>query len=285
MERIQSAIEKARKTRSSQEQDTSSTPSGGPTVVNRPANTSTRATESEDSLWQALKPFVPNSKLLERNRIMVGDTSHHAAPYDILRTKLLQQMRKHNWRRVAITSHGPSNGKSMTTMNLAFSLAKQPDLRTMVIELDMRRPSISKILGVQEGLQFSQVLVGRDQIENHMLRYGDNLAITMNHSGIRNSAEILQGVTAARILDDIEDRYKPDIIIFDTPPLMVSDDTLAFLDQVDCALFVAEAEKTTPDNIDKAERELASRTNVLGVILNKCRYMGHSENYGYYYGS
>ncbi|SLN32374.1 Tyrosine-protein kinase YwqD [Roseovarius albus] len=281
MERIQSAIEKARKTRNEQAQGANPLAARGSAPAARPVNAETG---SEDALWQALPPFSADVTLLERNRIIADATSHHAAPYDILRTKLLQQMRKHNWRRVAITSHGPSNGKSMTAMNLAFSLAKQSELRTMVIELDMRRPSIARILGVNEPLQFSQALAGRDEAENHMLRYGDNLVIAMNQTGIRNSAEMLQGVTAARMLDEIEARYKPDIIIFDTPPLMVSDDTLAFLDQVDCALFVAEAEKTTPDNVDKAERELASRTNVLGVVLNKCRYMGQNENYGYYYG-
>ncbi|WP_120499346.1 CpsD/CapB family tyrosine-protein kinase [Roseovarius sp. EL26] len=285
MERIQSAIEKARKSRSQQAPDTETPTTRDPAVVANLPKPALNVSDAETTLWQALEPFHPDFAHLERNRILVGDSSHHAAPYDILRTKLLQQMRKHNWRRVAITSHGPSNGKSMTTMNLAFSLAKQTDLRVMVIELDMRRPVFSKILGVENRIQFSQVLSGKESIEGHMLRYGDNLAITMNQSSIRNSAEMLQGVTAARILDDIEARYKPDLMIFDTPPLMVSDDTLAFLDQVDCALFVAEAEKTTPDNVDKAERELASRTNVLGVILNKCRYMGHSENYGYYYGN
>jgi len=73
-------------------------------------------------------------------------------------------------------------------------------------------------------------------------------------------------------------------MIFDTPPLLVSDDTLGFLDQVDCVLLVAEAEATTIDEIDNCEQELAARSNVLGVVLNKCRYMGKGYGYDYDYG-
>jgi Mrp family chromosome partitioning ATPase len=72
-------------------------------------------------------------------------------------------------------------------------------------------------------------------------------------------------------------------MLFDMPPLLVNDDTIGFLRHVDCAMVVAAAEHTSVKEIDECERELASHTNVLGVVLNKCRFTGRKYGYDYYY--
>ena len=71
-------------------------------------------------------------------------------------------------------------------------------------------------------------------------------------------------------------------MIFDMPPMLMSDDMMAFARHVDCVLLVAGAESTTVKEIDICEQDLASQTNVMGVVLNKCRYMGSEYDYGYY---
>ena len=72
-------------------------------------------------------------------------------------------------------------------------------------------------------------------------------------------------------------------MLFDTPPLMASDDSHGFLKNVDCALLLAAAEETSIDHIDVAERQLAELTNVMGIVLTKCRYI--SGAFGNEYGS
>ena len=69
------------------------------------------------------------------------------------------------------------------------------------------------------------------------------------------------------------------MLIYDLPPMLVSDDALAFLPHLDCVLLVAGAEKSRLDEVDKCEHELAESGKLLGVALNMCRYMG--EEYGY----
>jgi Mrp family chromosome partitioning ATPase len=71
-------------------------------------------------------------------------------------------------------------------------------------------------------------------------------------------------------------------MIFDLPPMLVSDDTTAFLKNVDCVLLIAGAEISTISQVDACEREIAEHTNVLGVVLNKCRF--HEEESGHAYG-
>ena len=68
-------------------------------------------------------------------------------------------------------------------------------------------------------------------------------------------------------------------MIYDLPPMLQSDDVMAFLPHLDCVLLVAGAEKSRLDEVDKCEKDLAEHTNVLGVALNLCRYM--AEDFGY----
>ncbi|WP_433990124.1 hypothetical protein SuNHUV7_14250 (plasmid) [Pseudoseohaeicola sp. NH-UV-7] len=297
MERIQTAIDKARKAR---EGHSDPAAARAPAQVGKPKSASPVAEDREakkplvlssdmsfkqrDEAWAALKRFDPKQVHLERNRIVAYQTGPEAVPYDVLRTRLLHQMRANNWRRVAVTSPTAGAGKTMTCVNLAFSLARAPDQRTMLIELDLRRPSMAALLGIEGNQQFSKALSGQDAPEDHILRYGRNLAFAVNQTTARNPSELLQGVTTGKVIDELEERYLPEIMMFDTPPLFASDDTMAFLDQVDCALLIGEAEKTTIEEIDKCEQELAARTNVLGVMLNKCRYLVSHEGYGEQHG-
>lgn len=232
--------------------------------------------------WAELTEFTPRPGVLKRHRIVSYDGGREAAGFDVMRTKLIQQMRANGWRRLAITSPGAECGKSMIALNLGFSLARQPDLRTIVAEVDLRRPSMARTLGIRSVPDFAAVLEGSARFENNALRHGTNLALATNQGAVRNPAELLQGASTKAALARIEARFDPSLIIFDMPPMLVSDDTMAFMGHVDCVLLVAAAESSTIKEIDVCERDLASQTNVLGVVLNKCRYMDRNSNYGYY---
>ncbi len=276
MERIQEAIAKARASRDA-------------TQVPLPR---TEAQASEPTLdnsqmgvtaaWAALSPLEISEKMAVKSRIVTVTGSKDATAFDAMRTKVIQQMRSNNWRRLAITSPTASCVKSTISLNLAFSLARQPDLRTILIELDLRRPSIAKALRVKPTVGFTQVLENKASFADNAFGFGNNLAIATNTGPVRNAAEMLQSGTTSERLAEIEAMYAPDIMIFDMPPMLLTDDAMAFASQVDCVLLVAAAEATTIKEIDTCEREIASQTNVMGVILNKCRYMGPEYGYGYY---
>ncbi len=278
MEKIQAAIAKARATRDGVVSPLSTIVDPAPTV-NIPT---TGASDAVDTAWSNLTPYTPDMAALERSRIVTLAGGRAASPFDVMRTKLLQQMRANNWRRLAITSPSAACGKSMITLNLGFSLARQTDIRTIVAELDLRRPSLGKTLGVTQPHSFARVLAGEASLAENALRHSHNLMLATNQSSSRNPAELLNGAGVPSILTRIEATYAPDLIIFDMPPMLVSDDAMAFIGQVDCVLLVAAAEATTIKEIDACERELASQTNVMGIVLNKCRYMGPEYGYSYY---
>lgn len=232
-------------------------------------------------LWKSLPMLRTDQALMRRNRIVAFEGGHEAATFDVMRTRLLQQMRANKWRRLAITSPSAGCGKTTTSLNLAFSLARQSDQRMLLAEVDLRRPAMARMLGLKGPHSFAHVLEGTAMLADNATRYGSNLAFATNHDPYRNPAELLHGPTVGPALAAIEAQFDPTVTIFDMPPLLVGDDALAFLGHVDCVLLVVAAETTTIEEVDTCERDLAAHTNVVGVILNKCRYPDRQYGYSY----
>ncbi len=278
MEKIQQALAKARAERQVERQvGQQSRPVAAPiTPEPQPAESGVEAA------WAALPEFHADADQLARARVMTLRGGHEATAFDVMRTKVLQTMRANNWRRLAITSPTPACGKSTVSLNLGFSLARQPDVRSIVAELDLRRPSLAKTLKLAPVKNFAEVLQDKADFNENAVRFGQNLALAVNSGIARHPSEVLQSARVPAILADIEARYNPDLMIFDLPPMFANDDTMAFVGQVDCVLLIAGAEATTVKEIDTCERELASQTNVMGVVLNKCHFMGKDYGYSYY---
>lgn len=308
MEKIQSAIAKARAARSVQQSGTDTPPASraeagpqgavvGPGAASVPlasevvTDAAVPAAAQKDTPrrahdisrhWMAVPSVTILPKLMEQNRIPAFAGGPEATSFDMLRTRLLQQMTQNGWKRLIITSPGPGCGKTTLALNLAFALSRRADLRTILAEVDLRRPSVQKILGQRHPHSFANVLTGQAALADNAFRHGDNLMFATNESSMRSATDALQGTSVSSVLGQIEADYDPSIWIFDAPPMLANDDALAFAGQVDCALILAAAEKTSTNELDKCERELATQTNVLGVILNKCRYMDRHESYEYY---
>lgn len=288
MEKIQSAIAKARAERQGLPPSPASA-AGKAQGTPRPVAGSPRhvaaAGTSEDSVqaaWKALPVLKYNAKSMKRSRIVTLEGGKNGTAIDMMRTRVLQQMRDNGWRRLAITSPTAACGKSTVAMNLAFSLQRQPDLRTLLLELDLRRPALAKMMGLSSESSFASVLDGTGSFDQHAMRYGANLAVATNTRPWRDPAELLASRHIPAALEGIEEAYAPDLMIFDMPPMLSTDDMMAFARHVDCVLLVAGAESTSIKEVDICEQELASQTNVMGVILNKCRYMGPEYSYGDY---
>jgi protein-tyrosine kinase len=223
--------------------------------------------------WGNLAALDPAPDTIFRNRIVTIDRSDPAhAPFDMMRTRVLQSMRQNSWTSIAITSPTASCGKSLVALNLAFSLAHQQDCRTLLVDLNLKQPQIGEMLDVSGRASMEDFLKGDAPIHDIFLRYGDNLAVGTNDQPVQFSAELLQSLEAARVLQDLRMRMGPDVILYDLPPMLSCDDVTAFLPNVDCAILVAAAEHSTLAEVDSCERYLSERTNMLGVVLNKCRY-------------
>ena len=281
MERIQEAIAKARAERDALPpgQIMSRAP-----AVPQPGTPSPVAPDGFAEAWQELPILNVDRKRAARHHLVshVGGTG--AAEIDGIRTRLLQHLAARDFRKVAIVSPTPAAGKTTLALNLGFSLGRLADQRTLVADTDLRRPQMAKVLGITRQHAFDRVLAGSQPLSENAMRVGDNLAFATTHGFVSNSAELLQGRSTRIALDTIQATYAPTVMLFELPPLLSCDDAMAFLGHVDCALIVAAAERNSTKDVDRCERDVASQTTVLGVVLNRCRHLDRSDGYYDHYG-
>jgi Mrp family chromosome partitioning ATPase len=240
----------------------------------RIADYSTERTSTlRDSIWAGLQEMRVSPETLARNRITTDDrcTAAHAA-IDMIRTKVLQMLRQNGWKSVVITSPTFGCGKSLVALKLALSFSNQMDCRTVLLDLDLKHPRIGDLLDIEESTSMQAFLSGDCDMTTILRRYERNLAIGANRWSVKYSAELLQSREAARVLKQMQQLLDPDVVIYDMTSMLPSDDVTAFLPNVDCAILVVEAGRSTFEEVDSCERYLSDRTNVLGVVLNKCRH-------------
>ena len=290
MEKLQQALSKARTARDQDAGAPASAraprPKAAPATAPERAGmdrTATRKSAPRDEVWAELQQITPDPATLIRNRVVSFDAGPGATQFDILRTKILLQMRKNGWKRLAITSPTPSCGKTTTACNLALGLSRQPDLTAMLLEMDLRRPNMARMLGQQPEHDITRMLTGQVSFAEQAVRVRGNVALSMARRSSNDPTRYMLSHETMQAIDLLEQTYQPELVIFDLPPLLVSDDTRAFLGNVDCALMVARAEKSSISQIDTCEREIAEHTNMLGVVLNQCRFAEDAGTYEYDY--
>lgn len=235
---------------------------------------------TDQTAWTKLTEFRPSLRRLRQQRIVACTPSDPASvAFDILRTKVLRQLGQNNWKTVAITSPTPGCGKSVVALNLAFSLARAGGGRTAILELDLHRPSMRNILGLEAPLAVDKFLRGTALVGEAFARWEDTLAIAAADIAMADSVELIHKPSVKGAISRVREILQPDVILFDMPPLFVNGDVLAFAKNVDCAIIVAAAGTTTLPQLERCEHELAQETNILGVVLNKCRYRPREVGY------
>lgn len=291
MEKLQKALEEARQARERAFGQTSTVRSRQETVGSGETAAPSRQARGDQTkqpdqfppLWSELTPYEPNPDHLKGQRIITLNAEPGSNPFDVLRTKVFMLMRQKGWKRLAITSPNKSCGKTTTACNLAVGMSRQRENRTMLFDLDMRRPNIANVLGRKPHHGIKAMLTGEVSPEDQMLCLRGNVALSMNTAAVPDSTQLLMAQRTADKFDRIQSDFDPDMMIFDLPPMFAADDTRAFLRNVDCAMIVARSEYTKTSQLDLCEREVAAQTNVLGVVLNNCRHTaGDEEYYGDY---
>ena len=198
-----------------------------------------------------------------------------ARAFDLLRTRVMQALRLNGWRRVAIAAPTPGCGATFTAVNLALSLARVPETRTILMDMNRRAPGIAKALNISGAGDMAGFLRGEVAAAEHLVRCCDGLALGLAEAPDRNAAETLHDPHCVQALDDMTLALDPDVVLYDLPPILSHDDAAAFLPQVDALLLVADGTQTTAAQIRACEDILGDQTELLGVVLNQARTAGH----------
>ena len=208
---------------------------------------------------------------LEKHRIVsyeARDPSHMA--FNVLRTKIYQSIRANSWRSLAITSPSTNCGKTMVAVNLAFSMARQNNCRTVLIDLDLRRSSVAETLGVQPESSIGNYLDGSAELQQCFVQATDTLYFGLNLHGSNRVFELAQHQRVEELIPNVVKGLEPDVIIVDLPPLLSNDEVMSVLPLVDASMLIAAAGKTTAEQIEDCQVEFKDTESFLGVVLNKC---------------
>lgn len=210
--------------------------------------------------------------VLDTNRIIAAKSgSPQVASFDMLRTKVLQEMDRRGWQVLVVTSPTPACGKTVTSINLALSIARQAERFVFLVDLDLRKPRVIQYLGVKPRFGFVDAVSGAASLEDAVFQIdiaSSQLAIIGNKKPSTAPTEAIVSRQMNDIMQQLRNYEPKPIIIVDMPPVLGSDDVLAFLPQADCCILAVAEGISTLREIESSEKLLAN-TNLLGCVFTK----------------
>jgi len=175
------------------------------------------------------------------------------------------------WQILGVTSPTPGCGKTVTALNLALSITRQPERSVFLADMDLRKPQIASCLGLECEEGMLSVLEGRTDLASAFVeaRIGDHrLGILPAEVAIPSSSELMASSQMAAMLEQIKRDYQSRTVILDLPPVLSGDDVIAILPRIDCILLVVAAGTSTVSEIEECARHLQA-ADVVRVVVTK----------------
>lgn len=271
MERIRKALERAGQDRMMTSTD----------VLRRQPSGAVQSDLSTGVRYTMTKMVEVTPATLLENRIIAALPEHKFKDsYRMLRTRVLQTMRNNNWTSVAVTGPATGCGKTLTAINLAVSLAMEVTHTVLLVDLDLRKPTVHKYFGYAPEQGLSDYLTSDVPLHQLLFTPGiDRLVVLPGHNALPNSAEMLRSPRMIALVNELKTRYPDRLIVYDLPPILAADDALAFSPYTDCILMVAESGGTKKDDLQKAY-EIVKNAPLVGTVLNKSEVPATGYGYG-----
>ena len=186
---------------------------------------------------------------------------------------------------IMITSSLPGEGKTFCAINLAMSIAMELDHTVLLVDADVARPSVLRTLGLPAQRGLMDILLD-DNIDmaDVMLRTNVNtLSILPAGTSSPRATELLASHMMKNLVNEIANRYPDRIVIFDSPPLLLTSESHVLASNMGQIVLVVESERTTQHAVKESLRQLEGLSNV-NLIYNKSREFPGTETYDYHYG-
>jgi len=218
---------------------------------------------------------------LRSRRIVTGAADDKVGEaYKHLRTQIVQRTKAGNKNLLMLTGPLANEGKTLTAINLAISLSQEMDKTVLLVDADLRRPTIHEYFGLQRQFGLVDYLTGAKTIPE-LLVHPEGIAkfvILPGGRPIPEASELVSSPMMVELVEELKHFYPDRYVLFDLPPMLSFADPLAFAPLVDGIILVVEMGKTRREDIQRC-LELLKDFPVLGTVLNK---VAGSES-GYYY--
>ncbi|MGG7058157.1 CpsD/CapB family tyrosine-protein kinase [Clostridium tertium] len=201
-----------------------------------------------------------------------------AESYRTLRSNIQYSSFDKEYKVIVVTSSEPGEGKTTTAGNLALSMA-QGDKRVILIDCDLRKPSLHKEFRISNLVGLSDVIVGKADLIKAVHKHNNNLVVLTSGKIPPNPSEMLSSKTMGKLLETLKESF--DYIILDTPPVQAVTDSQILSTKADGTILVVRSEKTKKDSVENALNLLKKvNANIIGTVLNGVEA---SRNKYYYY--
>jgi exopolysaccharide/PEP-CTERM locus tyrosine autokinase len=232
---------------------------------------------------------IPSVEIKITNPLLLAanyDNLPIAEEYRKLKSIILHATKKEGFHNtLMVTSSISDEGKSVTALNLAISIAHEHNHTVLLVEADMRQPSICRYLGIEANSGLANCLMDGMDVGDALIKTGlGNLTLLPAGKQIANPVELFSSQKMRDLLDEIKHRYDDRYIIFDTPPLLPFAETRLLGNIVDGVVYVIKEGGTSLQNITEALGYLKD-TKVLGIVYNEATVASLSDGYHHYYDS
>ena len=232
-----------------------------------------------------IKESIINPILVDRHIVCITDPYSPASEqYRKLRARILARTKQDFQNTIMVTSADVGEGKSITSINFAVALAREIDHTVLLVDADMRKPSIHKYLGIKTDRGLSDYLSGQVELSDVLINTGlGRLVLLPAGNACSNPAELLSSNRMKELVKEMKHRYADRYIVIDTPPVLVSADAISMSNHVDGVIFVVQAAKTSEKTVKKAINLLKGAA-MLGIVYNNVPdYLGKNLNPYYYH--
>ena len=256
----------------------------------RPYRREIKVPEEQTITYSRTQKIEVDRNLLGEKRVIYGVKEKSVIDsYKLLRTRVMSRMQQNKWKTLGITSSSANEGKTLTSINLAISIALKQNYTVMLVDTDLRRPSIHSYFGFQaqkglcdyleKGTPIEEILI-HPNIESLVLLPG---SISLNGPTDRSS-ELLASPKMAQLVEELKSRYPSRLVLFDLPPVHLGDDVVAFSPYLDTIMLVVEDGKTQSGEFSRA-LDLLEEVDIIGTVLNKSSHSSKIQDYYYYKAS
>jgi len=278
MDRIQKALDKAKGKRQAEPKSLNDVETED-TVATKDEVVNANQDISGITYTQTKVVEVSDKGLADKQVIASQYSNSQSGVFRMLRTQVLQKMREKSFQTLAITSPTAGEGKSVVSSNLAVAMAMESNQTVLLVDLDLRNPTLSDYFSLDVKVGLKDYLEGDIDISEVLINPGiKGLVILPGNGRADNSAELLSSKKMTRLVSDLKAKYNSRMIIFDTPPVLQTDDVLLASKYIDATLLVLEDGKNKESEIVKS-LQLLEGTHLIGSVLNKSEKLPMHQSY------
>jgi len=236
------------------------------------------------------QPYNPKNSWDEKLQLACTSASIMAESFRRLRTQILHPLRGKPARTIMVTSSVPEEGKSFVCANLGIAFAKGMEQHALLVDCDMRRPTLAKLFGIDNGRGLADHL--RHHLDLGQLIHKtslEKLGVIPSGPPPANPAELLDSLQMKAMISEVTNRYPDRYIFFDTPPIHAAAETAVLAKHVDGIVLVVRFGKSGREQIKKLVATLG-KEKIIGVVFNayemnmlEAKFLNYSHGYDYYY--